>query len=209
MFPLAGTVSRLLRAGVFGLCGRHDRYDAAMTRTIVVPGLGGSGPEHWQARWVRDDPDAILVEQRDWDEPDLDEWVATLDAAIRRAAGPVVLVAHSLGCHTVAHWAARHAAPVRAALLVTPPDLDHAIAVGAPIAGFRPPAPGPLPFPATLAASRTDPWGGFDAARRLAERWGARLVDLGDAGHVNVDSGNGPWPLGGELLRDALTGKAS
>jgi predicted alpha/beta hydrolase family esterase len=175
-----------------------------MADTIVVPGLGGVEAEHWQARWARDEPDAVLLEQRDWDRPELDEWVATLDAGIRRVGGPVVLVAHSLGCHTVAHWAARHAAPVRAALLVAPPDIDHSVGLGAPIAGFGPPAPGPLPFPATLAASRTDPWGSLDAARRLAGRWGARLADLGDAGHVNVASGHGPWPEGRRLLRELL-----
>jgi hypothetical protein len=39
----------------------------------------------------------------------------------------------------------------------------------------------------------------------LADDWGAALVDLGDAGHVNADSGFGPWPEGLEL-RDALDG---
>src|SRR5262245_40345016 len=117
-----------------------------MENMIVVPGLGGSGSDHWQTLWVRDG--AVRVEQRDWEKPDRDEWVAELDATVRRATGPVVLVAHSLGCHTVAHWAQDHDAPVRAALLVAPPDIDHSAALGAPIAGFGPPAANALPFPA-------------------------------------------------------------
>jgi predicted alpha/beta hydrolase family esterase len=45
-------------------------------------------------------------------------------------------------------------------------------------------------------ASRDDPYDapGFAAAK--AAQWGARLVDAGEAGHVNVASGHGPWPDG-------------
>lgn len=175
-----------------------------MKNMIVVPGLGGSGRDHWQSHWLRDRPGALRVEHRDWDQPDRDEWVADLHGTVQRAAGPVVLVAHSLGCHTVAHWARRHDAWVRAALLVAPPDIDHSAARGAPIAGFGPPPANPLPFPAVLAASTTDPWAALDSSRLLAERWGARFVDLGDVGHVNVDAGFGPWPLGEELLENLL-----
>jgi uncharacterized protein len=175
-----------------------------MENMIVVPGLGGSGHEHWQSHWLRDRPGAVRVEHRDWDQPDRDEWVADLHDTVQRATGPVVLVAHSLGCHTVAHWAHRHDAQVRAALLVAPPDISHSAALGAPIAGFGPPAPDPLPFPAVLAAGRNDPWAGIDWSRELAGQWGARFVDLGDVGHVNVDAGFGPWPQGEALLRDLL-----
>jgi predicted alpha/beta hydrolase family esterase len=179
-----------------------------MANMIIVPGLGGSGADHWQSRWARERRGAVRVEQRDWDRPDRDEWVAALDDTVRRATGPVVLVAHSLGCHTVAHWARRCDSPVRAALLVAPPDIDHSAARGAPIAGFGPPAAGPLPFPAVLAAGRDDHWAEPDSSRLLATRWGARFVDLGDVGHVNVDAGFGPWPRGEELLRDLLAGTA-
>ena len=73
----------------------------------------------------------------------------------------------------------------------------------------------PLHVPATLVASRNDPWMRFDRARHLAKYWRADLIDLGFAGHINVASGFGPWP-GGKQLRDdlldafgdpALTGK--
>jgi uncharacterized protein len=171
---------------------------------IVVPGLGGSGNAHWQSHWLRDRPGAVRVEQRDWDRPNRDEWVAELHETVQRATGPVVLVAHSLGCHTVAHWAHGHDARVRAALLVAPPDIDYSASRGAPIADFGPPAANPLPFPAVVAAGGNDPWAGLDWSRMLAKQWGARFVDLGDVGHVNVDAGFGPWPQGEELLRDLL-----
>jgi serine hydrolase len=173
-----------------------------MENMIFVPGLGGSGHDHWQSHWAR--RGAVRVEQRDWDQPDRNEWVDALDDTVKRATGPVVLVAHSLGCHTVAHWAHRHDGRVRAALLVAPPDIEDSAARGAPIGGFGPPAADPLPFPAVLAAGNSDPWATIDQSRQLAGQWGARFVDLGDVGHVNVDAGFGPWPRGEEILRDLL-----
>ncbi len=177
---------------------------SAVDNLIFVPGLGGSGGDHWQSLWLRDRPGAVRVEQRDWQRPDRDDWVAALDDTVRRATGTVLLVAHSLGCHTIAHWAAGHVARIRAALLVAPPDIAYSASRGAPIGGFGPPPANPLPFPAVLAASGTDPWAEIDWSRRLAEQWGARFVDLGDAGHVNPDAGFGPWPQGEELLRNLL-----
>ena len=181
-------------------------------RVLVVPGWGGSGPDHWQARWARDNPGFETVQQRDWDRPDPTEWISALDTAVGESPGPVVLVAHSLGCHTVAHWAARPAvrgvrpSPVAAALLVAPPDIAYSVTHGAaPIAAFGPPAARQLPFPAVLAASRTDPWSSLDWSRELARSWGASFVDLGDCGHVSTASGHGPWPEGESLLRSLLT----
>ncbi|MEV6634894.1 alpha/beta hydrolase [Actinoplanes sp. NPDC051470] len=171
---------------------------------IVVPGLGGSGRDHWQSYWLRDRRGAVRVEQRDWERPDRDEWVGTLHETVQRATGPVVLVAHSLGCHTVAHWAHQHDAQVRAALLVAPPDIAHSASQGAPIGGFGPPTADPLPFPAVLAASSDDRWAQLDWSCQLAKQWGARFVDLGNAGHVNPEAGFGPWPQGEALLRDLL-----
>lgn len=45
-------------------------------------------------------------------------------------------------------------------------------------------------------------WGAPVLARWAAEvRWGSRLVHIGRAGHINAESGFGPWPQGLELLR--------
>ena len=47
---------------------------------------------------------------------------------------PAVLIAHSAGCITTVAWASRHAGPVRAALLVTPPYLDPFLGIGTRLA---------------------------------------------------------------------------
>ncbi|MEV7414579.1 alpha/beta hydrolase [Streptomyces sp. NPDC089919] len=171
--------------------------------TLIIPGWGNSGPGHWQTRWEQELPDAVRVGQADWDLPQLDDWVAALDAAVAACAEPPVLVAHSLGCTTVAHWAARGpAAPVRGALLVAPPDVDL---VDQPeLYGFRQVPREPLPFPAVLVGSRTDQWMGFDRAAGYAASWGADFVDAGAVGHLNTDAGFGPWPAGEALLSDLL-----
>ena len=172
---------------------------------LLVPGLGGSGPSHWQTLWAAE-YGYERVEQRDWAAPDFDEWVDTLGAAVH-VGGDVVLVGHSLGCHTIAHWAAaRSSDRAVAALLVAPPDIDYAVRNGAPeIAAFGPPAAVELPFPSTVVLSRTDPWGTFAAGSALATVWGARLIDVGDQGHVNVASGHGPWSQGHSILASILT----
>jgi uncharacterized protein len=92
---------------------------------LIVPGLGGSGPAHWQTRWESLYPRTVRVAQRDWDHPDCAEWLSTLEGAIAAAPEPVVLAAHSLGCALVAHLASRPiAARIAAALLVAPADVD-------------------------------------------------------------------------------------
>ena len=63
-------------------------------------------------------------------------------------------------------------------------------------------------MPATLVASRNDPWMAFDHSRQLAAHWGADLHDIGHAGHVNAASGFGPWPAG-KALRDDLVAQTA
>jgi predicted alpha/beta hydrolase family esterase len=179
--------------------------DLTTERFMVIPGWGGSNDDHWQRIWARADPRFDVVEQDDWDNPNVDDWIERLDRAVHASGRPAVLVAHSLGCHLVARWAeAADSTPIRAALFVAPPDIEFAVANGAdPIAGFGPVTTARLPFPSILAASHTDPWARIEWTTQLAQNWGAEFVDLGDCGHVNVASGHGSWPDGLELLRRA------
>lgn len=175
---------------------------------LVLPGLGGSGPEHWQTRWEFLRPRYRRVEQRDWDRPDREAWLAALGAAIEGAGEPVALVAHSLGCALVAHAAARPwAAKVRAALLVAPADVDSVACTPPETRVFAPMPLGRLPFAATVVASQSDPFVTFARARTFAAAWGAELVDAGARGHLNAASGLGDWPAGHAIL-EALLARA-
>ncbi len=170
----------------------------------LVPGLNGSGGEHWQTRWSQMRADCAVVEQDEWHDPHPADWTRRLDAVIAESALPVVLVAHSLGCAAVAHWAAGgDSSRVAAALLVAPCDVDRVDACAA-IRRFTPMPVAALPFRSTVVASRDDPYSEFARSRCFADRWGSAFVDAGALGHINAASGLGDWHFGQVLLDDLL-----
>lgn len=172
---------------------------------LMVPGLGGSGPEHWQSWIERQNPGVRRVVQADWDRPDRDVWIAALESAVAAAPAPVVLVAHSLACTLVAHWAQTGSVErVAAAMLVAPADVEREDGMPAEVRVFAPVPTDPLPFPAVVLASRNDPYCAVGRACGFAALWGADFIDVGDLGHINVASGHGPWPEGERLLKDLI-----
>jgi predicted alpha/beta hydrolase family esterase len=169
---------------------------------LIIPGWGNSGPGHWQTIWASELPHARRVEQREWVRVTVDDWVQTLDRHIQDCRKPVTLVAHSLACILVAHWAARHprAEGVEAALLVAPTDVEDATTAPTETTCFAPIPRGALPFKSVVVASSDDPYIKEHRAAELAKSWGSKFVNLGSAGHMNVASGYGPWPQGREIL---------
>jgi uncharacterized protein len=119
------------------------------------------------------------------------------------AACNIILVAHSLGCHQIAAWAAhsRHAHCVRGALLVAPPDVTQAD-LPPDLHNWRKPVLNKLPFPATCVISTNDPFSSLAAGRAMAAAWGAGCIELGAYGHINGDSGLGDWPAGHAMVLD-------
>ncbi len=178
-------------------------------RLLILPGWQDAGPAHWQSRWPQLHGAAARfqkVDQDDWVWPKRGDWMMNLDEALLAHPQPAILVAHSLGCHLVAAWAAhsQHTARVKGAWLVAPPDLDgppNAASLAPQLHGWRSVVRRPLPFPARVLASRTDPCAAHARSEALAQDWGAELHDLGDAGHVNEASGHGDWPEGWQLLQ--------
>jgi predicted alpha/beta hydrolase family esterase len=173
-----------------------------MTAVLTIPGLWNSGPQHWQTHWERRHSTWRRVQQRNFDHPDRDEWVAALDAAITAQPSPPLLAAHSLGCCLVAQWSMDSGGRgVRGALLVAPSDVE---APGYPdvARSFASMPLEPLPFPSIVVASSNDPYIRVERAELFARAWGSRLVLLGEAGHINADAGYGPWPDGERMLLD-------
>ncbi|MBS1190552.1 MAG: hypothetical protein H6R10_2344 [Rhodocyclaceae bacterium] len=166
---------------------------------LILPGIGNSGPLHWQSLWEQSHPDFVRVEQRDWDNPVCTEWVAGIEAAVRQAGPQVVLVAHSLACLALAHWAAGAHSPVKAALLVAVPDPEGPN-FPREARGFSGTPARPFPFPSTVAISSDDPYGSPAHSERLAKAWGSRVVHVGNCGHINADSRLGAWAEGYALL---------
>jgi uncharacterized protein len=172
------------------------------TPVLILPGIGGSGPEHWQTVWERLHPQYQRIEMPDWDAPELTVWTTRIDAAVRAAPSLPVVVAHSLGCLALVHFA-RGGGRLRAALLVAVPDPDGPEFPEA-ARSFAPVPLAPLPFPSRVAASRNDPYGSFTFAQRCAAAWHSELCDVGARAHINAESGLGAWPEGEQLLHGLL-----
>lgn len=170
-------------------------------KVLIVPGLYGSGPEHWQTQWERRHPEFSRVEQRDWDTPVCQEWVTTLDAAIAEERDNVILVGHSLGCVTIAHWACCFDRRVVGALMVAPSDTEAATFPKG-TTGFAPVPLCRLPFPSIVIASTVDPYITVERVTRLSEAWGSTLISLGARGHISVADGFGPWPEGVQYIAE-------
>ncbi len=132
------------------------------------------------------------MQQRDWNSPVCAEWVNVLEQAVAKIGESPVLVAHSLGCLCVAHWAAGTSLKIKGALLVAPPDPDDA---GFPseATGFSPVPLRSFSFQSIVVASSNDPYGSLEFARSCALAWGSRFVNIGSAGHINSASGLGEW----------------
>ena len=169
------------------------------TRYLILPGWQGSPEEHWQSHWQRSLPNSMRVEQADWFEPQRADWVSELNRSVAADPRPAILIAHSLGCVTVAHWAAQ--APiellrrVRGALLVAPADVERP-GCPAPLQNFAPIPRDLLPFPSLLVGSDNDHAASAARALQLARDWGSQAAILPGAGHINVKSGHQRWEQG-------------
>jgi predicted alpha/beta hydrolase family esterase len=171
-----------------------------MAKYYIIPGFQGSGHDHWQTWVQRQSADFVRIEQKNWNEPNIDEWAAQIENVLKHEnLNDVILVAHSLGCHAVAQWAKRYNKTPRAALLVAPPSaenvrekINETIWVGNALQK--------LAFESLLVTSNNDPWIDVETAKVYAQKWGSSFLNIGNAGHINQLSGYGEWPLVLQLL---------
>lgn len=178
-----------------------------MCTTLIVPGLNGSDEGHWQRHWLLDDPQALLVDQDNWQCPVLEDWIDRLEVALS-AVESAYIVAHSLGCPLVANMASRpSAAKIKGALLVAPAHLDRVEAMHPCIVRFGAFPLQPLAFPSLVVGSMNDPYMNPEELGQAAASWGSDLVNLGSVGHINIAAGFGRWP-GGYALFDRLKATA-
>ena len=176
---------------------------------FTLPGWQGSGAQHWQIRWANLYGDQV-VEQHDWMQPLRGDWITRLEDAVQNQLSQnpdqnIAFVAHSLGCHLLASWAALspNVKHVAGALLVAPPDTARAD-FPPQMHSWRKPVLNKLPFQTTLVASSDDPFSSLSASEALAQLWGADLIKLGARGHINAESGLGDWPEGRALLQSTF-----
>lgn len=169
----------------------------AETDILIIPGIGMTEADHWARRWAIKMPTAQVVEQAEWDKPDLETWLKTIEHAVMMSTRPVALVGHSLGCIAIAHLASRLVdTKVRGAFLVAVPDLEGNADVPKAAAAFKPVPREPLPFPSFVIGSENDPLSSAEHTADISSAWGSEFHNAGEAGHINTASGHGPWPEG-------------
>ncbi|HKH17649.1 MAG TPA: alpha/beta hydrolase [Solirubrobacteraceae bacterium] len=170
---------------------------------LILHGYEGSGPEHWQSwlaeRLRRAGERVAYPGLPDPYAPAPHAWRAALATQLRTLRGELTVIAHSLACIL---WLQHCNAPVigdaRAArvLLVAPPSLAGA---PRPIRRFFPVALERERVAAAAADTRLvcapdDPYCPEDAAVVYGEPLGLAVDVLPGGGHINVETGYGPWP---------------
>ena len=174
---------------------------------LIVPGWLNSEPAHWQSLWEAEYPNCTRVIQDDWEKADCTAWVRKLEETVQAKKGPIIFVAHSLGCSTVIHWADRNkksTKKIKGALLVAPPDPSSPAMRELPFKGFEKLPLHRLPFRSIIVMSSNDPYCSLERARLFAASLGSELVDIGPKGHINVESKLGDWKEGKALLNKLL-----
>jgi len=170
----------------------------------VVPGLNGSGPDHWQSKWAEAFGFA-RVEQTSWTAPKFDPWYRRLDHAIMCAGRPVLLIAHSLGAALSISWLQTTRCPERVAgaFLVAVADIDRTHCPEASrLQDFAVQFDRKLPVPSVMIASHNDEWLSFNRATLFARSLGSRIIDVGFAGHIGTAAKLGLWADGLSHLAD-------
>ena len=173
-------------------------------RVLILHGLDGSGPGHWQhwlAGQLRDrGEDVLFPDLPDASDPKLEAWLEAL-APLRGSDDTVVC--HSLACCLWLHHRARGGAAARRVLLVAPPCRDDVPA----IADFFPvPVRRGLVPEAELWATDNDPYCPPGAASAFADPLGNACEVSEGMGHLNPDVGLGPWPRVLDWLYGAKNG---
>lgn len=172
-----------------------------MTNYFIIPGLGNSGPDHWQTHFEHSGNNFHRINQQEWDAPASKDWIEKIESTlINYDLSTVVLIGHSLGCAAIANWANAYKKTIKGALLVAPSDLE-APRYNFPTIGFDHVPLTKINFKTIVVASNNDEWVSLERAALFADHWGSEFINIGDAGHINAVSGYGKWPEGLEILK--------
>jgi predicted alpha/beta hydrolase family esterase len=178
-------------------------------RILNIPGYGGSGKDHWQSHWDNEFKNIERIEQDNWDNPQLDLWLERLNQSIQESQHDCILVAHSLGCALIAHWASKHSTNtalnnIVGALLVAPADVDSEKHTPEEVRNFAPMPTATLPFKSIVVASDNDPYVSVERAEYFAKAWGSEFIQFGSYGHINAESKLSSWDFGKDLLKGLI-----
>lgn len=166
---------------------------------LILHGLEGSGPNHWQT-WIAG---RLRARGEEVSYPDLPDpfdphpqhWERALECEMQDLAQPVVLC-HSLACLLWLRTAVRSAERLASRVLLVAPPWRNDLG---PVARFLEHGAGPEDVrraagETLIVCSDDDPYcppGGLDTYAKPLEI-PAKVLER--AGHINTDAGYGEWP---------------
>jgi predicted alpha/beta hydrolase family esterase len=163
---------------------------------LFLPDTPSVPLDHWQHRWQQKLSTGRSVVPHAHHAPERASWVETVAEAVNAAERPVVLIGHGRGIFAAIAALPHITQRIAGGFFAAPYDLDAETAPVSSPHGWPAHIRSRLPFPAMLVGSRNDPACTYEAAEKLAAGWGALMLDAGEAGHIDSESGYGPWPEG-------------
>ena len=173
-------------------------------KILTIPGYLGSDKKHWQSYWDKEMQNTSRVEQKNLTNPEKNEWLSVLNDYIKKQKDDIILVAHSLGCILLVHWAYKYSGNIKGALLVSPSDVESKKYTPDVLRNFSPIPKKNLPFKSIVIASENDTYVSISRAKYFARCWGAKLVNVGALGHINTESNLGSWQQGKSILKELV-----
>jgi len=174
-------------------------------KILIVPGLGGSGANHWQTYWSKKFKNSLKLSQDNWDEPTLSIWLKKLHNTITELNTPTIIVGHSLAVSLIMHWAKNYSnTNIKGALLVAPADVDSPSHTPDVVRNFAPMPISKPPFPSIVIASENDPYISIERAQYFAKEWGSTFINIGEKGHINSHSNLTYWEEGQAQLQQLI-----
>ncbi|WP_415397145.1 RBBP9/YdeN family alpha/beta hydrolase [Sulfurimonas sp. CS5] len=166
-------------------------------RVLLVHGWGGSDNPHWQswlaAEIARDYGCVSFLKLSNFEFPHINLWKQELLKELNNF-NPTIIICHSLANILWFHLCnEENIAEVEKLFLVSPPSLNSQIDE---LKNFFPVA-APKKLYAKevlLVCSTNDPYMELDEAKSLKKELNVKMEILENAGHINADSGFGPWP---------------
>ncbi len=165
-------------------------------KILILHGWHGSDAPHWQDwlyhQLLEAGYSVMFPQLSDTKQPKKEVWLREAQAAYN-ALNPDVVIAHSMGNTLWFHLCNEGlVAPVKRLLLVAPPrDLSDY----SDVADFFPVAPKDCCADEVLMVSSTDdPYMSKAEAAEFARAHNFKQKVVQNGGHINSDSGFGPWP---------------
>lgn len=176
---------------------------------LIVPGYKGNPRGHWQTWIEKQYPNAQRLKAINYHQPALFNWSTHISEYLAQQTHPVTIVAHSFGCLAAVLAIKQQRHMVNTALLVAPAsplrftedghinDFPTSPTISAALPDK------PLGITGLIVASQNDPWMDYKDAHELSLKWGMLFHNAGYAGHINIESGHGPYPKV-KVLLDSL-----